>query len=157
MPSINVTPPEEDSGTCPASDPTCSSGAESKPPAGEQEPTEQPPVGEQPQQQSTGEQPQQQSDGTEGIRTTPIPMSGGSTAMQQPREGAESRQAAAGGAPQASRPAPGTGPGMRNLVRFLNNPEGAMTNSDSSYLRTMYSTDQADLVVKSAMNSSGFY
>ena len=152
MPSINVTPPNP--GTCPVSDP------EQQPPTTQEQPqqtgTGQPPVEEQQPTNIPEEQDPKQSDGTEGIRTTPIPMPGGST--QQAREGAEPTQAASGGAPQASRPAPGTGgPGMRNLVRFLNNPEGAMTNNNSDYLRTMYSTDQARLVVQSAMNSSGYY
>ena len=101
------------------------------------------------------EQPTQEAEqegGTEdGIRTIPIQMPSGTT---QVRPQAASPQAAS---PQAASPPQQQGPGMRNLVRFLNNPEGAIARNSRDYLCTMYSTDQVDLVVKSALNSGSYY
>ena len=138
--------------TCPVSDPTCS-GAEQPTQSPEEPPSQSPEV---PPSQPTQEQPAQspeQSDGTEGIRTTLIPLPGRQTFTSQ-EQGTAAAPAPA--APQQQQQQ--QGPGIRNLVRFLNNPEGAMQNNDSAYLRTMYySTDQANLVLKSAMNSSGYY
>ena len=125
--------------TCPVSDPTCSA---EQPSAAPEQPTTTEPSPDQPEPQA----------GTEGIRTIPIPIPGGSTGKQQ--QYIEQQQVAP---PQAGPPPQQQGPGLRNLVRFLNNSEGAMQNNDSAYLRTMYSTDSAGLVLKSAMNSSGYY
>ena len=96
---------------------------------------------------------QQPSDGTGGIRTILIPIPGGTVRQaRQQQQPPGPAQAPVAGPPQQQQ-----GPGLRNLVRFLHNPEGAMASNSSAYLRTMYSTDQADLVMKSAMNSSGYY
>ena len=142
-----LTPPPH---TCTAADPTCN--------AQEQQPQEQPHEQEPeqikatPNEQPAPEQPEQQpAHGTEGIRTIPIPIP---SATGRPSASPSQQQAAPQQVvSQASQPTP---PGLRNLVRFLNNPEGAMATNDSAYLRAMYSTDQANLVVKSAMNSSGY-
>jgi hypothetical protein len=92
------------------------------------------------------EQPTQEAEqegGTEdGIRTIPIQMPSGTTQAASPQAASSPQQ---------------QGPGMRNLVRFLNNPEGAIARNSRDYLCTMYSTDQADLVVKSALNSGSYY
>ena len=141
---IQQKPPSE-ADTCAVSDPTCSA---EQPSAQEQQPEQQP-------EQQTQEPQQQQSeppDGTEVIRTTMIPIPNGTGKQQQYLE---QQQAA----PQAGPPSQQQQqfPDMRGLVRFLNNPEGAMATTDSTYLRTMYSTDSANLVLKSAMNSSGYY
>ena len=147
MPSLNGKPPVDNGGTCPVSDPTCSAEKPQTQPQQPQpeQPTEQP---EQPTEQPT---PEGESDGTEGIRTTPIPMPG-MTKQSAPVNNNRPQQV-----PQ-TRPQGGGGPGMRNLVRFLNNPQGAMQSNSSDYLNTMLSSDSADLVLKSAINSgSAFY
>ena len=146
MPSINYTPPVDNNDTCPVTDPTCS--AEKPQPTQPEQPQPEQPQPEQPTEQPT---PEGESDGTEGIRTTSIPMPG-MTKQAAPVNNNRQQQA-----PQA-RPQGGGGPGMRNLVRFLNNPQGAMQNNSSDYLNTMLSSDSADLVLKSAINSgSSFY
>jgi hypothetical protein len=132
-----ATKQEEDK--CTTSDPTCTS-KESEAHAGQQ-PT----------------QEEEQEGGTEdGIRTIPIQMPSGPT---QVRPKTVSPQAASpqAASPHAAPPPQQQGPGMRNLVRFLKNPEGAIARNDSDYLRTLYSTDKADLVVKSSMNSGSYY
>ena len=140
--------PQGEDETCLPSDPTCSS-TEQQP----QQPEEQ----QQQAQEQAPQQPQPQEEPVaEGIRTIPIPIPGGKTgeANVEVSEGAPSA------APSTSSSAPQAqpqGPGMRNLVRFLNNPPGAMAGNNSNYLRTMYSTDSAELVSKSAMNSSSYY
>jgi hypothetical protein len=122
---------EEEQDTCPESDTTCSSKQEKEQQA--EEPTE------------------EEEGGTEVIRTIPIQMPSGTT---QVRPKTVSPQAAS---PQAASSPQQQGPGMRNLVRFLNNPEGAIARNSRDYLCTMYSTDQVDLVVKSALNSGSYY
>ena len=92
-----------------------------------------------------------QQQNADSIRTTPIPIPTG--AGRQARQEPQQLPKQAGSAPQQQQ----QDPGLRNLVRFLNNPEGAMASNDSTYLRTMYSTDSATLVLKSAMNSSGYF
>ena len=130
--------------TCPVSDPTCSAEQPSAAP-------EQPTTTAEPSPAPETDQPEPPA-GTEGIRTTPIPIPGGTGKQQQYLASSEA-------APQAGPPSQQQQqfPDMRGLVRFLNNPEGAMATTDSTYLRTMYSTDSANLVLKSAMNSSGYY
>ena len=145
--AIPIPIPEE---SCTADKDGKTLSCDAKPP--EQQPPEQQP----PEQQSPEQQPQEpqepEAGKTEGIRTTPIPIPGGSQGKpqqhQQQQQPQQQQQAQSSG---------GGGPGMRNLVRFLNNPEGAMTSNDSAYLRTMYSTDSADLVYKSAMSSGSYY
>ena len=102
--------------------------------------------------QPEGQTAEQTTEEGAGIRTTPIPIPAGTV----PRSSPAARPAASSaGPPLAGRPPPQ--PGLNSLVRFLRNPEGAMQSNDSAYLRTMYSTDQADLVLRSAMSSSGYY
>ena len=146
MPSLNDTPPVDNGGTCPVTDPTCNA---EKPQLEQPAQPEQP----QPEQPTEPEQPQTgESDGTEGIRTTPIPIPGGPAGVTQQTAPRPQQQA------PPPRPQGGGGPGMRNLVRFLNNPHVAMQNNRSDYLNTMLSSDSAELVLRSAINSgSGFY
>ena len=123
--------------TCTPGDMTCNSKQEK-----EQDPQEEP-----------QQEPQQEQDpstqgtqDTQGIRTIPIQLPQGSiTPIQQSRT------------PQTPQASTQQGPGMRHLVRFLNNPEGAMANNSSKYLNTMYSSDSASLAVKSALNSRSYY
>jgi hypothetical protein len=132
-PSVEQQKQEED--TCTSPDPTCTS-KESEAQAGQ-------PKQEQEQEQQT----------EEGIRTIPIQMPGGAIQAQSQAQS----QALQAASPHAAPPPQQQGPGMRNLVRFLKNPEGAIARNDSDYLRTLYSTDQADLVVKSPLNSGSYY
>ena len=154
MPSLNENPPIDNGDTCSASDPACTSAEKPqlKQPAQPEQSTPEQPT-QQTEQPTEPEQPQTgESDGTEGIRTTPIPMPG-MAKQAAPVNNNRPQQSA----PQA-RPQGGGGPGMRNLVRFLNNPAGAMQSNSSDYLNTMLSSDSADLVLRSAINSgSGFY
>ena len=122
----------------------------------EQQPPEEPPP-EQPQpEQPQPQEPQEQPEAVpEGIRTTPIPIPGSQAKQQQSPQQQQQQQPQQ--QQQAQPQSGGGGPGMRNLVRFLNNPEGVIASNDSAYLRTMYSSDSADLVYKSAMNSGSYY
>ena len=140
--AIPIPIPEE---SCTADKDGKTISCDSKPP--EQQPPEQPQPEQQPQ------EPQEQPEAVpEGIRTTPIPIPGSQPKQQQPQQQQQQPQQQ-----QAQPSGGGGGPGMRNLVRFLNNPEGVIASNDSAYLRTMYSTDSADLVYKSAMNSGSYY
>ena len=133
--------PEKPSDTCAVSDPTCAEQPSAAP--------EQPTTTAEPSPAPETDQPEPPA-GTE-IRTTPIPIPGGTGKQQQCLASSEAAPQAGPSQQQQQFP------DMRGLVRFLNNPEGAMAATDSTYLNTMYSTDSADLVLKSAMNSSGYY
>ena len=149
--AIPIPIPEE---SCTADEDGTTLSCDSKPPEQQpQEPPEQQPPEQQPQEPEQTQGDPEEAGKTEGIRTTPIPIPGGSQAKQQrPQQPPQHQQQ------QAQQPSGGGGgPGMRNLVRFLNNPEGVVTNNDSAYLRTMYSSDSANLVYKSAMNSGAYY
>ena len=143
---INEKLVNEDDSTCSVDDPACgASGGTQEAREEEREPTP----------QTTTEEPMEGgASAGEGIRTIPIPIP---TGTGTGASSAATRQTTT--APQTvGRPSTTAAqPGLRNLVRFLKNPQGAMQSTDSAYLRTMYSTDSADLVVKSAMNSTGYF
>ena len=161
MPSINIQPPQDknEEGTCTTSDDqTCNSDQQTtqkqQAPQEPSEPSE--PIA------STEEGGGGADDGTQGIRTIPIPIpEDGRTPISNNNQTAQQTASAAPSQTPAQAPAPAVqqqqgGPGMRNLVRFLNNPQGAMAQNDSTYLNTMCSSDSVDLVLRS-MNSSGYY
>ena len=142
---INEKPLDEHDDTCPVDDPACGTSGGTQEAREEEETTP----------QTTTEEPMVGgASAGEGIRTTPIPIPTGSGTGAR---SAATRQTTT--APQTvGRPSTTAAqPGLRNLVRFLSNPQGAMQSTDSAYLRTMYSTNSADLVMKSAMNSTGYF
>ena len=136
---INEKPVDDAGETCTAGDTQCNA------------PERQPQAQQQPQEEQTATVGEEEA-GTEGIRTIAIPIPAGTGSSSRPPTARPA--ASSDSAPLSGRPAP---PALNSLVRFLRNPEGAMRTNDSAYLGTMYSTDQADLVLRSALNASGYY